>query len=100
MTTRLEAAARAICGYAKDDEPCEDCNGEAAAALAASDAVLLSDATVERAARALDPEAWDETVAMRVAHGQSSEVARTYRQRIAKGQARAVLAAAMKEDGE
>ena len=92
MTTRTDAAARAICGYAKDDEPCEDCNGEAAAALAASDAVLLSDATVERAARAMflasySNGAWD---MMR----KNSADKKRYMRR-----ARAVLAAAVKEDG-
>lgn len=97
MTTRTEAVIEVFREYSSEWNSTEEA---AADVLAASDAILLSDATVERAARALDPEAWDETVAMRVAHGQSSEVARTYRQRIAKGQARAVLAAAVKEDGE
>jgi hypothetical protein len=76
-------------------------------ALAAADAhdlahgihrITLDDGTVERAARKLDSEAWNERAFLFVAHSQSPDEVRAYRQAVAKAQARNILAAAVQEE--
>jgi len=77
------------------------------AALTAADAhdrangihrIALDDATVERAARDLDPDAWDKAAFVFVAHGETWETARMKRRKRSIDDALAVLAAAVKEE--
>ena len=97
---RIEAAARAAAKDEDasnwDDEPEYYRNGwcnRMAVGIEAADAALFSDEAIERAARVLEPTAWEPGAFWFCAHGQTLEEARAAFQSATIARVRAVVAA-------